>query len=327
MSDPITPINTQTAPPAPQPLLTWRILLVDDEPTQRLIVARLLKRAGYEVETAGNGREALAKIETGVFQLMITDWEMPEMDGIALCSAVRKSEAQAYIYTILLTARDSIENVVAGLQAGADDYLTKPVIEPELIARLNAGKRIVTLERSLRAANEENRRLSIIDPLTGAHNRRSLMEQLPREIERASRYGRTLAVIMCDVDHFKNINDTYGHQVGDEVLKWFVTRLQKGVRACDWVARYGGEEFLIVLPETNVSNAATAAEHLREQIASMACVVNGKEYSVTASFGVAGWKGNAPLSASLDVLIGRCDAGVYASKAAGRNKVTVEELD
>jgi diguanylate cyclase (GGDEF)-like protein len=252
---------------------------------------------------------------------------MPEMDGIALCSAVRKSESQAYIYTILLTARDSIENVVAGLQAGADDYLTKPVIEPELIARLNAGRRIVTLERSLRAANEENRRLSIIDPLTGAHNRRYLMEQLPREIERASRYGRTLAVIMCDVDHFKKINDSYGHQVGDEVLKWFVTRLQKGVRACDWVARYGGEEFLVVLPETNVANAATAAEHLRELIASVPCVVNGNEYSVTASFGVAGWAGNAPLSASLDALIGRCDAGVYASKAAGRNAVTVEAMD
>ncbi|HKE96550.1 MAG TPA: response regulator, partial [Povalibacter sp.] len=178
-----SPAATQTS----QPPFTWRILLVDDEPTQRLIVARLLKRAGYEVETAGNGREALARLETGVFHLMITDWEMPEMDGIALCSALRKSESQGYIYTILLTARDSIENVVAGLQAGADDYLTKPVIEPELIARLNAGRRIVTLERSLRAANEENRRLSVIDPLTGAHNRRHLMEQLPREIDRSAR--------------------------------------------------------------------------------------------------------------------------------------------
>jgi diguanylate cyclase (GGDEF)-like protein len=325
MSEPTT--TTPAAAPNTQSAVSWRILLVDDEPTQRLIVARLLKRAGYEVETAGNGREALAKLETGVFQLMITDWEMPEMDGIALCSAVRKTESQAYIYTILLTARDSIENVVAGLQAGADDYLTKPVIEPELIARLNAGKRIVTLERSLRAANEENRRLSIIDPLTGAHNRRYLMEQLPREIERASRYGRTLSVIMCDVDHFKKINDNYGHQVGDEVLKWFVTRLQKGVRACDWVARYGGEEFLVVLPETNVTNAGKAAEHLRELIASSNCVVNNQEYAVTASFGVAGWKAQAPLAASLDTLIGRCDAGVYASKAAGRNAVTVESLD
>ncbi|NLG75251.1 MAG: diguanylate cyclase [Xanthomonadaceae bacterium] len=304
----------------------WRILLVDDEPTQRLIMARLLKRAGYDVETASNGKEALEKIEAGDFQLMITDWEMPEMDGIALCSALRSSQTKGYIYTILLTARDAIEHVVTGLQAGADDYLTKPVVEPELIARLSTGKRIVTLERSLRNANEENRRLSITDPLTGAYNRRYLMEQLPREIERGARYGRQLSVIMCDVDHFKKINDTYGHLVGDEVLKWFVQQLNDGVRACDWVARYGGEEFVIVLPETGVANAATAAEHLREQISKTPFESGGNRLTVTASFGVSGWSGNVPVGATLDALIAKCDAGVYASKAAGRNRVTVEPL-
>jgi diguanylate cyclase (GGDEF)-like protein len=321
MSDP-TPTTAASPPPI------WRILLVDDEPTQRLIMARLLKRAGYEVEVAGNGREALARIESGDFQLMITDWEMPEMDGIALCSALRAQQGeQAYIYTILLTARDSIEHVVTGLQAGADDYLTKPVIEPELMARLNTGKRIVTLERRLRTANEENRRLSITDPLTGAHNRRFLMEQLPREIERASRYGRQLAVIMCDVDHFKKINDTHGHIIGDEVLKWFVLGLQRTVRACDWVARYGGEEFVVVLPETNVANAMVAAEHLREHAAAAAFTATGDSFTVTASFGVSGWKDAVPQGATLDALIGRCDSGVYASKAAGRNRVTVEGMD
>src|SRR5687768_14016422 len=287
MSDPtlVTAAPTSTA---------WRILLVDDEPTQRLIMARLLKRAGYEVETAGNGREALAKLEAGDFQLMITDWEMPEMDGIALCSAVRALQNKAYVYIILLTARDAIEHVVTGLQAGADDYLTKPVIEPELMARLNTGKRIVTLERSLRMANEENRRLSITDPLTGAYNRRYLMEQLPREIDRSARYGRELAVIMCDVDHFKRINDTHGHLVGDEVLKWFVGRLQEHVRSADWVARYGGEEFVVVLPETNVRNAAVAAENLRQRIADGRCTLPGvADLEVTASFGVSGWQSTA----------------------------------
>jgi diguanylate cyclase (GGDEF)-like protein len=305
----------------------WRILLVDDEPTQRLIMARLLKRAGYEVDTAANGREALAKIDGGDFQLMITDWEMPEMDGIALCSALRSGAGKAYIYTILLTARDAIEHVVTGLQAGADDYLTKPVVEPELIARLNTGKRIVTLERSLRTANEENRRLSITDPLTGAYNRRYLMEQLPREIERAARYGRQLAAIMCDVDHFKKINDTRGHQAGDEVLKGFVAHLQNGVRACDWVARYGGEEFVIVLPETNCANAATAAEHLRSTIAAAPFELPGGSIAVSASFGVSGWKDLVPMGATLDALMARCDEGVYASKAAGRNRVTAESMD
>jgi diguanylate cyclase (GGDEF)-like protein len=319
----VAPVNSAEHKPPTQ----WRILLVDDEPTQRLIVARLLKRAGYEVDTAGNGVEALAKLETGDFQLLITDWEMPEMDGIALCSALRKSETQGYIYTILLTARDSIENVVAGLQSGADDYLTKPVIEPELIARLTTGKRIVTLERSLRAAMEENRRISITDPLTGAYNRRYLMEQLPREIDRSARYGRELAVIMCDVDHFKRINDTHGHLVGDEVLKWFVTQLQTGVRSADWIARYGGEEFVIVLPETNVVNAKTAANHLREQIATTPCPASVGEIPITASFGVSGWKAIPPQGATLDALIAACDAGVYASKSAGRDRVTMEAMD
>ena len=322
MSDPTPPT------PALPPAALWRILLVDDEPTQRLIMARLLKRAGYEVEVAGNGREALARIESGDFQLMITDWEMPEMDGIALCRELRAQEGEkGYIYTILLTARDSIEHVVTGLQAGADDYLTKPVIEPELMARLNTGKRIVTLERGLRTANEENRRLSITDPLTGAHNRRFLMEQLPREIERAARYGRLLSVVMCDVDHFKKINDTHGHIIGDEVLKWFVSGLQRTVRACDWVARYGGEEFVVVLPETNVENAAVAAEHLRLHAAEAAFTAAGEPFTVTASFGVSGWKGVVPQGSTLDALIGRCDSGVYASKAAGRNRVTVEGMD
>lgn len=315
-------ISPDTAPSQP----AWRILLVDDEPTQRLITARLLKRAGYDVEMAANGREALAKLEQGDFPLMITDWEMPEMDGVALCRALRSKE-RGYTYIVLLTSRDAIEHLVAGLQSGADDYLIKPVVEPELIARLNTGKRIVTLERSLRAANEENRRLSITDPLTGVYNRRYLMEQLPREIDRAARYGRQLAAIMCDVDFFKRINDTHGHLTGDEVLRWFGGALRAGVRTSDWIARYGGEEFLIVLPETNVSNAATAAEHIRGHIAGQPFKAAGLQLAVSASFGVSGWQDKVPHGASLDSLMARCDAGVYASKAAGRNRISTESLD
>lgn len=306
----------------------WRVLLVDDEPTQRLITARLLKRAGYQVETAQNGKEALQLMsEPGRFQLLVTDWEMPEMDGVALCRAVRAQPDTGYVYTILLTSRDAIEHLVAGLQAGADDYLTKPVLEPELLARLNTGKRIVTLERSLRAANEENRRLSVTDALTSAHNRRYLMEKVPVEIERSARYGHPLSVVMCDVDHFKQLNDTFGHQAGDEVLKHVVALIRRKVRTLDWIARFGGEEFVIVLPETNFANAMKVAETLRIALADSACQFGGRELPVTASFGVAGWDGFVPTTATVDGLVARADEGVYESKAAGRNRVSGKKLD
>jgi diguanylate cyclase (GGDEF)-like protein len=315
---------SEVTPEAPS---VWRVLLVDDEPTQRLITARLLKRAGYQVDTAQNGKEALDKLKaSGQFQLLVTDWEMPEMDGVALCRAVRAEQTSGYVYTILLTSRDAIEHLVAGLQAGADDYLTKPVLEPELLARLNTGRRIVTLERSLRAANEENRRLSVTDALTGAFNRRYLMEQVPDEIDRSSRYDHRLAILMCDVDHFKKINDTHGHQAGDEVLKRVVTLLKQKIRTVDWVARYGGEEFVIVLPETSFSNACKVAETLRESLSQLQIDFEGKKLNVTASFGVTGWDGIVPTEASVDAMVARCDVCVYDSKANGRNRVSSQSM-
>lgn len=304
----------------------WRILLVDDEPTQRLIMARLLKRAGYSVEVAGNGKEALGKIEAGDFQLMITDWEMPEMDGIALCRELRATPGKGYIYTILLTARDAIEHVVTGLQSGADDYLTKPVIEPELIARLSTGRRIVTLERSLRTANEENRRLSITDPLTRTYNRLYLVQQLPREISRAIRFNRHLSVIMCDIDDFKAVNDTYGHAAGGEVLAGTAALLLRGVRPSDWVATYGGDEFYVVLPETRLSHARLAAEHLRRGMSEATIPIRNGDVRVTASFGVVGWEADAPSEVTAQDVFRDVDRCVYESKSSGRNRVTIKAL-
>jgi diguanylate cyclase (GGDEF)-like protein len=303
----------------------WKILLVDDEPTQRIIVARLLKRGGYEVETAANGLEALAKLDAGDFPLMITDWEMPEMDGVALCRAMR-SRARGYTYTILLSARDAIEHLVAGLQSGADDYLIKPVVEPELITRLNTGRRIATLERSLRAATEENRRLSLVDALTGVCNHRSLIEQLPREIDRAIRFNRRLSVIMCDIDDFKAVNDTHGHAAGGEVLKGTAEVLRQCVRTSDWVATWGGDEFIVVLPETKLSDAHCAAEYLRSQLSEAEIAAGYPQIRVTASFGVVGWETHAPIDITAEEILRLADRCVYQSKSGGRNQVSVQAL-
>ncbi len=303
-----------------------RLLLVEDEPTQLLILAHKLRQAGYVVDTATNGRDALDKLEVGGYSLLLTDWDMPLMDGVELCRALRAANLPNYVYTLLLTGRDGLDHVVAGLDAGADDYLVKPVEDIELKARLATGRRIVMLEQSLRAANEENRRLSVIDPLTGACNRRYLMDLLPREIERAVRYGRPLSLAMCDLDHFKRVNDTHGHMVGDEVLRAAVRVLLEGIRKTDWVARYGGEEFVIVLPETSLGDAHALADDLRSQLQEAVLGMNGTTFPVTASFGVVGSEGAVGGGASMDDLIAQCDECLYMSKTAGRNRTTSQPL-
>ena len=297
------------------------ILLAEDDPVTRMLMTRFLKKAGYEVVAVADGSQALERMTERYYPILVTDWEMPEMDGVELCKAVRSLQLDGYVYALLLTARDSKENIIAGLEAGADDYLVKPVHEPELVARLNAGRRILALEHSLRAANERNRVLSITDALTGAYNRRYLMEQLPRELERCRRYASPLSVLMCDIDHFKRLNDVQGHAAGDEVLVQFVARVQKSIRkTSDWVARYGGEEFLIVLPETGYEGAVLAAEKMRLMMTASPFATRGGAAVVTASFGVAATAPHGPdLTLSLEALIRTADECLYRSKQAGRN--------
>lgn len=306
------------------------ILLVEDEPTTRLMTSRQLKRAGYEVEVVSNGAEALAMLKKQFFPLLLTDWDMPEMDGVALCKAVRAMPLEGYVYTILLTAREGKAHVIEGLAAGADDYLTKPPDDNELRARLNTGRRILKLEQSLRAANRQNHLLSITDALTSTYNRRYLMERLPKEIERAGRYQRPLSVVLCDVDHFKKVNDTHGHQAGDDVLKGFAKLLLGASRRdLDWVARYGGEEFLIVLPETLVTDAIAFAEKIRALVAKHPFTTTAGTLEVTSSFGVAGYDSvQTQEDATVDKLIAYADLCLYRSKeTGGRNRVTGKALD
>ena len=304
------------------------ILLAEDDPVTRMLMTRFLKKAGYEVDAVANGSEALDKMTKRYYPMMVTDWEMPEMDGVALCKAVRNMQLDGYVYVLLLTARDSKEHIIAGLEAGADDYLIKPVHEAELIARLNAGRRILNLEHSLRVANQRNRILSITDALTGTYNRRYLMEQLPRELERCRRYAYPLSVLMCDVDHFKEINDARGHAAGDEVLQQFAARAQKTIRCnSDWVARYGGEEFLIVLPETAHEGAVHAAEKIRALISSTPFTTRAGNAVVTASFGVASTEPCGPdITLKVDALIRTADECMYRSKQGGRNRTSGHEI-
>jgi two-component system, cell cycle response regulator len=316
----VTPITVETSP---------AILLAEDDPVTRMLMTRFLKNAGYEVDAVANGSEALDKMTTRYYPMLVTDWEMPEMDGIALCKAVRNMQLDGYVYALLLTARDAKEHIITGLEAGADDYLIKPVHEAELIARLNAGRRILTLEHSLRVANQRNRILSITDALTGAFNRRYLMEQLPREFERCRRYAFPLSVLMCDLDHFKQVNDQRGHAAGDDVLQQFASRAQKFIRSnSDWIARYGGEEFLIVLPETAHEGAVLVAEKIRQLVASSPFATRAGDTAVTASFGIASTGPSGPdLALKVETLIRAADESLYKSKLAGRNCSSGQELN
>jgi diguanylate cyclase (GGDEF)-like protein len=304
------------------------ILLAEDDPVTRMLVARFLKKAGYEVDAVADGSQALDRMTQRYYPILVTDWEMPQMDGVALCKAVRSLQLDGYVYALLLTARNAKEHIIAGLEAGADDYAIKPVHEPELIARLNTGRRILALEQSLRDANERNRILSITDALTGAFNRRYLTEQLPRELERCRRYGNPLSVIMCDIDHFKAVNDDKGHPAGDDVLQQFVARVQKSIRTTsDWVARTGGEEFFVVLPETGYAGALCVAEKIRALMLETPFMTRGGDVHVTGSFGVAATELHGPdLTLKAETLLRKADECLYASKQAGRNCATGIEI-
>lgn len=302
-----------------------RLLLVEDEPTQLLLTQRMLRHGGYDVDTASDGATALEKLATGRYQLLVTDWEMPGMDGPTLCRMVRATRLPGYLYILLLTGQISTRSVVIGLDAGADDYVRKPADEAELLARLAAGRRIVQLEQSLRDANAQIQRLSITDPLVNTYNRRYLNEQLVREVEQARRAPHALSAILADLDHFKSINDRYGHQVGDEVLRRFVALARGAIREdVDWVARYGGEEFVVVLPDMDRAAAVAVAQNIRALCAQGTLATGAGELTFTASFGVAALDdGAGSNAAAAETLLRQADAALYCSKREGRNRVSV----
>ena len=298
-----------------------KILIADDDAVSRKIMERMLQQIGYEVAVAANGTDAVEKLlaDDGP-RLALLDWMMPELDGAQVCRRLRAASSR-YVYLTLLTSRDSSEDLVAGLEAGADDYLVKPCKPAELKARLRTGQRILQLEDTLVAAREDMRFRATHDALTSVWNRASILEFLRESIAQA----QPMAVLLCDIDHFKAVNDLRGHLVGDAVLREIAARLRAAVRAGDGIGRYGGEEFLVVLRGCTARNICERAEQLRRSVADEAVDVNGTAVPVTLSIGAIAWhQGDAAHSS--EVILRCVDDALYAAKRAGRNRVIVADL-
>ncbi len=302
-----------------------RLLVVDDDDLARARLAALLRAAQFDVEVAASGDEALHIMNERPCQVLLTDWQMPDMDGLALCRIVRADQRESYVYVLMLTVRDSKEDLLEGLAAGADDYVVKGGSIDEMLARLEVARRITHIEHSLRDSNRENWRLSVTDPLTGTNNLRFLMKYLPRELIRSRRYGHPLAVLSCDIDGFKQINDRFGHEAGNELLQAFVARTEVCLRSSsDWLARVGGDEFMIVLPETRVLGANRVANKLRQAYVHSPVITHAGPISFTASVGVTAVEAAHEIASvsKIEHLLRAADRGLYASKSLGGNRVT-----
>ncbi len=302
-----------------------RILLVDDDELVLGYLESLVRAAGFEVCTAPGGLEALACLERSFVPVVITDLNMPGMDGLSLCRTLRQRTWPGYIYIVLLTAQNAEQDILSGLDAGADDYLSKQTSSAQLLARLRTAQRLLSLEQSLRDALTEKRRLALTDALTGAPNRRYFQQRLSRELGHLRRFGGDLCLLSLDIDGFKLINDRYGHASGDTVLQEFVRRIRRCLpRNTDWCARVGGEEFAVVLDGTNLAGVEIVAERLRQAIAVAPIKTPAGLINVTVSIGASGLMTSANREEySIESLLQLADRNLYASKENGRNRVTL----
>jgi diguanylate cyclase (GGDEF)-like protein len=303
-----------------------KILVADDDSISRRLMQHTLQRFGYQVVLAENGRRA-AEILSGVEgpRLALVDWMMPELDGPGLCREVRHLHRDgAYIYILLLTSKQSRDNIVAGLEAGADDYITKPCQPAELRARLNTGRRILSLEEKLVRAREEMRFKATHDALTAIWNRGTILSLAARELARSARENKPTSILLCDIDHFKLVNDNYGHLVGDSILQEVAKRLAASVRPYDAVGRYGGEEFLIVLRDCDSSSLAFRCDEVRHGISESPFVTDGCRLSISISIGAVTCPPRDQ-DTSIERALSWADAALYKAKTGGRNRTVLAD--
>lgn len=301
-----------------------RILIVDDDPVARQILRTSLVRFGHEVVEMMDGRAAWEYLQTETVRLVITDWLMPEMDGVELIRHIRSRPFSGYVYTIILTAKDDKSDIVRGLEAGADDYLTKPFNIHELHARVMIGVRILDLETNLKSAHDKMEAMAMHDTLTGLLNRRAIYAHLDAELNRRDREARQLSLALMDLDHFKSINDTCGHLVGDRVLIHIGQCIMQTVRPYDWIGRWGGDEFLLILPGADLEGAMVIAERIRLRIKSNPFVLeDGSELLLHVSMGVM----TAPSGTiTIEQLVANVDQALYQAKQGGRDQVAAVSM-
>jgi two-component system cell cycle response regulator len=297
-----------------------KILVADDDPMSRRLLEKPLRQWGYDVLIAYNGTEAWECLQKeDAPQIAILDWMMPGLTGPEVCRRLRKQESTHYTYILLLTSRKQREDLIEGMEAGADDYITKPFDRNELKVRLGPGRRIVELQDALLSAQEALREQATTDFLTALWNRRTILEILDRELARAGRDPFPVGIVLADLDRFKSINDTRGHIVGDGVLREAARRMRASSREYDSLGRYGGEEFLLILPGCDGAAAQCQAERMRLEIESSPVELPEGELQVTCSFGVT----SVPegVQASAQVVLRTADIALYQAKEQGRNRV------
>jgi|DewCreStandDraft_4_1066084.scaffolds.fasta_scaffold09707_7 diguanylate cyclase (GGDEF)-like protein len=302
------------------PGTTVKVLVADDSLVMRRLLEASISSWGYEPVSAADGDQAWEILSSpDPPPIAILDWMMPGLSGLAICRRLRERQVQPYVYVILLTSRGLREDIVEGLNSGADDYVVKPFDKHELEVRLRAGRRIIELQAELMSAQARLREQAMRDPLTGIWNRACVLDTLERELERARRGAAPLGLLLLDLDRFKQFNDTRGHQFGDLVLRAFADRIQAAVRSYDTFGRYGGEEFLILAPGCSEQDLVRQAERLRSAVASTPFDIDGHQFSLTVSVGASSAEPGSRVT-SIE-LIRAADDALYEAKRTGRNRV------